>query len=643
MRKFFHATLKQALHQQVPATGIGLLRCLYGIILLQEIIFLLYFNALIFDPIPYLDVAFPLIPFFLCLWGLVAFCLVIGLYCQPATIANYCFWVIFVSFTPMRHDFDGGFDQFMTGLGLLLIILPVNRCFALDNLRWQLRFSTFKNGKKPSTQVTILAYYLPIISCLGFLYFDSAIHKLYAAHWRNGLGTWLPATSPYYISAIDMSCLLNNKPLQMIFGYSILIFQFSFLVAIFYRLGRRALLFMGMVIHIGIILTLNIYPFGLGMLICYVLLIPFSWWRQLAKKLTCKTPNLSVYYDANLITANRTVIAIKFFDIFSCIEIKEQPRPSDIAHSDEYISSSGNDIMPQNPPRSPFSTDSHGCIDYGLNAWIKILIHLRYSAILGYLLLIPGLYHLANKKYQTKARANQHLNCQFILVKEPIKNVDFKSYYDRLFENYAKDKPKHFFHNFNKTLILICALQLNSTLHYGVAYRLSHVLNFNGLFAPLSMASNSLLILSHTFLGITPHALYLHDHFQGYDQIIAITYTDGQGQEQWLPFVNQQGRLLAPNWGRIQSMWANVAVTPNIDNARLAKFIMKVTAFWGSKIGLSLEQANFTIKIKKISTPFVWEHDLHDQNLQGEWQDAGTAQWQDFKFSWQINDEIMQK
>ena len=64
--------------KQVPATGIGLFRIFYGLITLQEILFLLYFNHLIFDPIPYIDVEFPMIPFFLCLWGIIASFIVIG-------------------------------------------------------------------------------------------------------------------------------------------------------------------------------------------------------------------------------------------------------------------------------------------------------------------------------------------------------------------------------------------------------------------------------------------------------------------------------------------------------------------------------------------------------------------------------------
>jgi hypothetical protein len=146
--------------------------------------------------------------------------------------------------------------------------------------------------------------------------------------------------------------------------------------------------------------------------------------------------------------------------------------------------------------------------------------------------------------------------------------------------------------------------------------------------------------VSLTFFGITPHALYLHDHFAGYDRILAITYTDQSGIERWLPFVNEQGRLLAPNWGRVHSMWANIAVTPTINNARLQKFIMKVTAFWGQKTGLNLDRTVFHIKLKKINAPTYWVHDQLHQNFSAPWSTIGTVKWTDNLISFDLPDNI---
>ncbi|MGZ5001379.1 MAG: DCC1-like thiol-disulfide oxidoreductase family protein, partial [Methylomonas sp.] len=200
-------------HKKAPATGIGLFRMLFGLVTLQEILFLIYFNHLIFDPIPFMDVEFPMIVFFLWGWAAVALALVVGYRCQAASIANYLFWLIFVNFTPMQRDFDGGFDLFMIGANFFLIFMPIDKAFAIDGLRKKLAkpFVHYSQYKKP--EVSALAYYLPAAICLGFLYFDSVIHKMFAEHWRNGLGGWLPSSIPYYISAIDMSWLLNQEGL----------------------------------------------------------------------------------------------------------------------------------------------------------------------------------------------------------------------------------------------------------------------------------------------------------------------------------------------------------------------------------------------------------------------------------------------
>jgi hypothetical protein len=255
--------------RSAPVFIVGFLRILYAMVALQEIFFLLYFNHLIFDPIPYIDVEFPMIPLFLVLWAGVATCLLVGYKSQQAIIANYIFWIVFVNFTPMQRDFDGGFDLFMIGVGLFMIFMPLGRALSVDNLIYKLQF---KHQNKPeiSKDVSVLVLIAPVLICLGFLYFDSAIHKLFAEHWRNGLGGWLPSSMPYYISALDMAWLLNMEWVQKSIGYIILIFQFSFIFLFYRRNFRPLFLLVGAVLHAGITITFNIYPFGLGMLSMYV-------------------------------------------------------------------------------------------------------------------------------------------------------------------------------------------------------------------------------------------------------------------------------------------------------------------------------------------------------------------------------------
>jgi len=617
-----------ALHsKQAPATGIGLFRIFYGLITLQEIIFLLYFNHLIFDPIPYIDVEFPMIPFFLCLWGVIAAFIVVGYRYQFAMTCNYIIWIIFVNFTPMQRDFDGGFDLFMIGAGFFLLFMPGDRAFSIDNLRYKLSTPFTHYSAYPKPTVSTLAYTLPIAICLGFLYFDSAIHKMFAEHWRNGLGTWLPATQPYYVSAIDMSYLLNNTLLQNILGYTILIFQFTFIFFFTQRRLRIIYLLVGLGLHLGITLSFNIYPFGLGMLSFYTLLVPFKWWRCIGRLVTAKQPSLTVFYDQLCPLCNRTVLILNHFDLFSCIDFKSAQE-----HAAHYpaLASINNEIL----LTDLYALDRTNRIYSGVDTYARIFIKMRYLFPIGIILNLPGIHQFALKKYRSIADTRNRIPCSSAC---PIPQVlPDTTLYHQFFESVAAQKPQAFSRKLSKILLALLVLQLNSSVHYGLIYRL----NADSPQNPISQASNAVLMISQTFLGITPHALYLHDHFAGYDHILAITYTDQDGAERWLPFVNEQGRLLAPNWGRVHSMWANIAVTPNIDNKRLHKFIMKVTAFWGQKIGLNLDNVVFNIKLKKISAPSYWVQDQLHKNFTSPWTTIGTAKWTDNRISFDLPDNI---
>jgi predicted DCC family thiol-disulfide oxidoreductase YuxK len=627
MYKFISAKILELHSKQAPATGIGLFRVFYGLITLQEIIFLLYFNHLIFDPIPYIDVEFPMIPFFLCLWAVIAAFIIVGYRYQFAMTCNYIIWIIFVNFTPMQRDFDGGFDLFMIGAGFFLLFMPGDRAFSIDNLRHKLStpFSHYSTYPKPT--VSTLAYTLPVAICLGFLYFDSAIHKMFAEHWRNGLGTWLPATQPYYVSAIDMSPLLNNKFLQNILGYTILIFQFTFIFFFNKRQLRIVYLLIGLGLHLGITLSFNIYPFGLGMLSFYTLLIPFKWWRCIGRLITAKQPTLTVFYDQLCPLCNRTVLILNHFDIFSRIDFKSAQEHA--AHYPELASISNETLL-----TDLYALDGAGRIYSGVNTYARIFIHMGYLSPIGIMLSLPGIHQFALKKYRSIADTRNRVPCtSACLLPQTLPDTTL---YHRFFEGATEQKPNAFSRKLTKILIALLVLQLNSSIHYGLIYRLDADIPQN----PISQASNAVLMVSQTFLGITPHALYLHDHFAGYDHILAITYTDQNGAEHWLPFVNEQGRLLAPNWGRVHSMWANIAITPNIENKRLHKLMMKVTAFWGQKIGLNLDNVVFNIKLKKISAPSYWVHDQLHLNFNSPWTTIGTVKWRDDQISFDLPDNI---
>jgi predicted DCC family thiol-disulfide oxidoreductase YuxK len=611
--------IQAQLNRKVTANGLGLFRIGFALVALQEILFLFYFRHLIFDPVPYLDRASPVLHVFLLVWLGVLACLALGYHTRRVAVANYLFWVVFVVFTPMWQDFDGGFDQLMTASSFLLILLPSERAFSLDNLRWAWRYSTPGQRYRPPLEVPVLAYTLPLALTLGLLYLDSGLHKLSSEFWRNGMGAWLPATMPYYVSPLDMSPLLNLRWLEQAIGYSIIVFQLVFIFLFWFRTFRVPLLMLGASFHIGIILSLNVYPFGFAMLVHYLLLVPLAWWNGFSRWIRCYKPLLTVFYDQDCPLCNRAVIFIEHFDIRHAIDFKGLQN-----HAREYREL---DIIPEGTLLTDlYALDNQGRLSAGVDTYIQILLKLGYPAPLGWVLKIPGIYHIARTIYRRIADGRQRQPCGEHCAVPPIPAwVDERPFAGFYARHATSDRQIAL--RIAKTLVLVLLLQLNSTLHYGVLYRWAGTRPSDPALALLDQASDSVINLSHTFFGISPHALYLHDHFDHYNDIVALTYRDKAGQETWLPFINQEGRLLSPNWGRVQSMWANVAITSHMSRDRLEKFAKKVTAFYSVDMGIDLSDAEFVIKSKHVDVPTSWEYDLRRRNVQGEWRDLGTLNW----------------
>ncbi len=611
--------VQQGIAKRVSATGLGVFRIGFGLVLLQEVVFLYWFRHLIFDPVPYVEQASPIIHYLLLGWAVVAYFLVLGYRTRCAAVVNYFLWIVFVVFTPMWQDFDGGFDQLMVGSSFLLMFLPTERALSLDKLRKTLEHSTIAHRHIPPADVSVLCYYIPVFFSLGLLYFDSAVHKLWAEFWRNGMGAWLPSSMPYYMSGLDLSWLLNRKAVQAGIGYGLLAFELVFLFVCCFRPFRVPLLLIGTGFHIGIILSLNIYPFGFGMLAHYALLVPFAWWRCLGRMLRVEVASLTVLYDELCPLCNRTVITVQHFDVCGAIAFKGLQ-----THAREYRALDR--ISDEHLLKDLYALDGKGSLHFGLDTYVRIFIGMIYLAPIGWLMKVPGINRVGRNIYRRIADSRARIACDEGCAVKPERLRPESEPFRLLYERYigtSRQLPVRI----SKFLVLIIVLQLNSTIHYGIFYRLKAAPGDRGIARVAAAVSDAVLSFSHTFLGITPHALYMHDHFEAYEHLLALGYRDRSGRERWLPFVNEEGRLVAPNWGRVQSMWANVAVTARIQEERLHRLIGKVTLFWGKEVGLDMAHAAFTIKLKEIRVPMDWERDLRRENVSRPWRDIGSVIW----------------
>ena len=610
--------IERQLTQRVPATGLAFFRIAFSLVALQEVIFLFYFRHLIFDPLPYLDRASPVLHVLLIAWIVILLFLALGYHTRRCAVMNYLFWVVFVIFTPMWQDFDGGFDQLMTGSSLLLIFLPSERAFSLDRLRWAIRLSVPGKPYAAPKDVPRLAYTLPLAISLGLVYFDSGLHKVSSEFWRNGMGAWLPPTMPYYMSPLDISPLLNLQWLETAIGYTVMGFQLIFLFLFWFKLFRVPLLILGSSFHLGIILALNVYPFGFAMLVHYLLLVPFGWWRLFGTSITSDSPRLRVFYDEGCPLCTRTVSVLQHLDIRKGVAFMGlQTGAGDVPELSEF----SEEVL----LKDLYSVDQGGKVRSGIDTYIALMEHMGWSAPIGWLLRVPGIYHLARRHYRSVADQRARVSCDDQCTPFPTFDEGAEHPFSNLLKRDTTDRQRAF--RITKLLVLVGALQMNSTLHYGVLYRWAGTRPSDPLLAVIDQASDSVINLSHAFMGISPHALYLHDHFDHYNQIVALTYKAPSGEEIWLPFINQEGRLVSPNWGRIQSMWANVAITSHMSLDRLEKFSKKVTAFYATPLGISLNDAHFIIKSKHVEVPTEWSYDLRHRNMAADWEDIGQLHW----------------
>ena len=96
---------------------------------------------------------------------------------------------------------------------------------------------------------------------------------------------------------------------------------------------------------------------------------------------------------------------------------------------------------------------------------------MRYLSPIGIILSLPGIHQFAVKKYRSIADTRNRIPCTSdCLLPQALPDTTL---YHRFFEDVATQKPKAFSRKLAKILIALLILQLNSSIHYGLIYRLN--------------------------------------------------------------------------------------------------------------------------------------------------------------------------
>jgi len=625
MNKIFNL-FKRLYNKKIDASGLAIFRVIYGLVLLADVIQLFYFRHLIFDKIPFLipaeiNFGIPLIA-----WMITIVFIIFGLFTRQATIINYIFSLVFLS---TIDTYEYHMYYIYMGVNFMLIFINISKTGSLDSLWLKLKHSNTRVTYNPSSNTSVLNYYILVLIGIAFIYFDSVFYKLASPLWLNGLGVWLPASIPQ-ITHIDSSVILNQKWFMLGMGYLTLFFEAIFIFVFFRKNWRVPLLIIGIGLHLGIILEFPIPRFGLGFIALYLLMVPVSWWSNLKQRLKFKKPRLTFFYDEECPLCNRTKIILGHLDYFNAIEFKGVQT---YGFEDERLKSFTKDELLDNI----YSITQKNKVLRGVDAYKKSFKYIPLLFPLGLFMSLPGIYHLAKVVYN-KIAQNRFVdrcteeNCGFTPPTFPKNNDEMK-----ISKNISLQDIK--LYGIILGVVMLCFLQLNSIYNSTLSNNFKEVIGIkNSVFEKsIQTVSSPVWAMSRIMLGIKGHAVFVDSHFKDYNHTIAVVYSNNNNGI-WLPITNMDGSLGSWQVGPIWAKWGFRVNSADIDKEQLDQGLRDFTAFWAYKNNVDLKLSKFKILIKHNESPSGWQENFLKNQLAKPWISGGYVEWKDEEFYSHIKD-----
>jgi hypothetical protein len=244
------------------ALGLAVFRISFSLVLLAEVVQLLRFRHLIFDPVPFLEPIRISVGALLVLWALSLVALALGILTRPAALVSYAFAVIVLGFS-VGHGYSYHADTFYLLGSLLLVFMPCDRVLSLAGWR-----------RAPPAAVEVSGgYTLALQVVLAAIYLDSFTWKIASPMWRAGLGVWVPV-SQVFATYRDASALASPELFTRLLGYAVLAFEGLFPLLIWGRRSRAPLLIAGIALHAGLLFVFPIPLFSLVVISFYLGLLP---------------------------------------------------------------------------------------------------------------------------------------------------------------------------------------------------------------------------------------------------------------------------------------------------------------------------------------------------------------------------------
>lgn len=624
MWKKLSAFIARLLDKQIDATGLALFRILFFTALFFEVLQLFCFRHLIYDSLPFVTGNEVTVNLGLLLWLVVIFFMIIGLFTRVSSVINYLLTVVFM----------GGAGEFVyhmfylyTAINLLVIFLPISKVLSIDRLLVKLKYSSARFKYEPSTKVSALAYLIPAMLGIGFVYYDSILYKFVSSYWLHGMGMWLPSSLPM-ITHVDNSWLLNNQWLMKFVGYLTLVFEFVFLFFFWNKKLRVPLLIIGIGLHLGILMEFPIPYFAIGVTALYLLMVPVSWWRKVQFNRANKK-TLRFYYDAECPLCVRAVIALMHFDIFKRVDFRT------------VQSSSSSEAALKSLSYDELLNDIHSVVDgkvyKGYDTYCKATAAMIWTWPLSVIMRLPGVSHFGRMVYRHIAenRTNERCTDETCGYEPPVlpkTDGDMKLLHNFTLRDLKVEGIKY-------GMLVVVLLQLAVSLNSSLIKKTRHssVLKNTFIDQPVTKFSAAIRSVSRPVFGITNHPVFMDFHFRNYNHIVAVAY-EKDGKVKFLPMINEKGQPGKYLFGPIFVNWTFRVNYADVDMAKLSSGILRYTAFWAGTKSMPLKDLHFRILVKKIDNYSDWESDFLKKQLAKPWQLAGKATWENGQFHIEMSD-----
>jgi|TARA_B110000902_G_scaffold71255_1_gene84346 predicted DCC family thiol-disulfide oxidoreductase YuxK len=616
--------LRKYFDKKIDGTGLAIFRIAYCAVLLCEIAQLFYFRHLVFDKIPYIQVAEIDFAIPISIWFISVLMILFGVYTRFSSIINYLMSLILIA-TISSYEYHV-FYAYM-GVNFLLMFIPVSQCLSIDRLFVKLKHSNTTFQYNPTKNVSQLYYFLPLFLAVGLIYFDSIFIKLMEYSWQSGLGMWMPSSLPVMVHN-NISFLLNQKWIMVALGYLTLLFEASFLFLFTKKSMRMPLFLIGVGLHIGIFIVFPIPWFALTYIALYILLIPVSFWKKKRKR--DGVPNLTVYYDSECPLCIRTKIVVTHFDTSNKIIFKT-------VQFDSSQNESLNNISINMLLDDIHCVDNRDRVYSGVMTYQKILKNIWYMAPLSFLLLFWPVRKMAEMVYEyiAKNRNTERCNEDNCGYKPPniIEDSKFK-----ITSNFTLNDLK--FVLFKTMIFAFISFQLIIIVN---SPALSYLRDKTGLTHPtveviIDKSQHTVVAFTKKLFGIKSHGVFIdRNHYEGYNHIIAVTYVN-EDKETWLPMINKMGQ---PDWYNYGINWRKISFSmnsPEIDSTQLMRGVRDFTAFWAHKNNIDLNDAKFALKVKKMDSPTGWERDFINKQIAKPWINGGFVSWENEEMTSHIKD-----